>query len=331
MAAEANAAVASPERSGSRAAGQYPPVPEPLPHPIVDTHTHLDICTGARGPLRSGEPKPQVQPADDEAFPPVSFFHETARDAGVTRIVQIGCEMGSARWTADLVAAEAAAGRDWMLGGAAIHPNEAPRLGAAGVLDDSLTEIEQLCRRDRMRVVGETGLDWFRIDEAEVDGVAVSADRARRFQEESFRAHIEIAKRLDMALEIHDRDAHEDVLRVLREVGAPDRTVFHCFSGDAAMAEVCAERGYFMSFAGNVTFKNAKGLREAAQLVPRELLLTETDAPFLTPHPHRGRPGGPYLTAVTARLLAEIRGEDLTQLCEAVVANAEGVFGRWEL
>ncbi len=329
--AGADAKAADPQRSGSRAAGEYPPVPEPLPHPIVDTHTHLDICTGARGPLRSGEPKPQMEPGEDEAFPPVSFFHETALAAGVTRIVQIGCEMGAARWTADLVAAEAAAGRDWMLGGAAIHPNEAPRLGAAGVLDESLTEIEELCRRDRMRVVGETGLDWFRIEQAEVNGVRVPEDRARRFQEESFRAHIEIAKRLDLALEIHDREAHDDVLRVLREVGAPERTVFHCFSGDAQMAEICASRGYYMSFAGNVTFKNAKGLREAAQRVPRELLLTETDAPFLTPHPHRGRPGGPYLTAVTARLLAEIREEDLAQLCEAVVTNAEGVFGRWEL
>lgn len=315
----------------SRAAGDYPPVPEPLPFPIVDTHTHLDICTGARGPLREREPKPQMEPGEDEAFPPLSFFHETALAAGVTRIVQIGCEMGAARWTADLVVAEAAAGRDWMLGGAAIHPNEAPRLGAVGVLDESLTEIEQLCRRDRMRVVGETGLDWFRIAEAEVDGVAVPEDRARRFQEESFRAHIEIAKRLDLALEIHDREAHADVLRVLRDAGAPDRTVFHCFSGDAALADECASRGYYMSFAGNVTFKNAHGLREAAARVPKELLLTETDAPFLTPHPHRGKPGGPYLTTVTARALAEVRGEDLEQLCRTVVANAEDVFGSWAL
>ncbi|HJA38907.1 MAG TPA: TatD family hydrolase [Candidatus Brevibacterium intestinigallinarum] len=317
--------------AGSRAAGQYPPVPEPLPHPVVDTHTHLDICTGARGPLRDGEPRPEVEPGEDESFPPLSFFHETAQAAGVTRIVQIGCDMASARWTAQVVDAEAAAGRDWMLGGAAIHPNEAPRLGAAGLLDESLTEIEQLCRGARMRVVGETGLDWFRLDEAQVNGVAVPAERAQTFQEESFRAHIEIAKRLDLALEIHDREAHDDVLRVLRDAGAPDRTVFHCFSGDAQMARECASRGYYMSFAGNVTFKNAAGLREAAAGVPRELLLTETDAPFLTPHPHRGKPGGPYLTAVTARALAHVRDEDLEQLCRTVTSNAQDVFGTWEL
>src|SRR5699024_746892 len=259
-----------------------------------------------------------------------SFFHETAQAAGVTRIVQIGCDMASARWTAQVVDAEAAAGRDWMLGGAAIHPNEAPRLGAAGLLDESLTEIEQLCRGDRMRVVGETGLDWFRLDEATVNGVAVSAERAQRFQEESFRAHIEIAKRLGLALEIHDRNAHADVLRVLREEGAPERTVFHCFSGDAELARECADRGYYMSFAGNVTFKNARDLREAAALVPRELLLTETDAPFLTPHPHRGKPGGPYLTAITARKLAEVRGVSEEELCSAVWNNAEAALGGWD-
>jgi TatD DNase family protein len=315
----------------SRAAGDYPPVPEPLPHPVIDSHTHLDICTGARGPLKAGEPAPEVVPAEDESFPPLSFFHDTALQAGVSRIVQIGCEMGAARWTAQVVAAEAAAGRDWMLGGAAIHPNEAPRLAAAGLLEDSLTEIEQLCRADRMRVVGETGLDWFRLEEAQVGGVPVPPEQARRWQEESFRAHIEIAKRLDLALEIHDREAHADVLRILREAGAPERTVFHCFSGDAAMARECAEHGYFMSFAGNITFKNAAGLREAAALVPAELLLTETDAPFLTPHPHRGKPGGPYLTAVTVRKLAEVREADLHDLCAQLTTNAEQVFGRWEL
>lgn len=305
----------------SRAAGEYPPVPEALPHPIVDTHTHLDICTGARGPIKAGEPRPEVEPEESETFPELGFFYETAQAAGVTRIVQIGCEMGAARWTAALVDAEAAAGRDWMLGGAAIHPNEAPRLAAAGLLEESLSEIEELCGGERIRVVGETGLDWFRSDEGD--------EAVRRAQEESFRGHIEIAKRLGLAMEIHDRVAHDDVLRILAEVGAPERTVFHCFSGDAEMARECARRGYYMSFAGNITFKNAADLRAAAREVPPELLLTETDAPFLTPHPHRGKPGGPYLTAVTARALAEVREDDLSTMCAQVSANAEVVFGSW--
>lgn len=304
----------------SRAAGTYPEVPQPLSTPGVDTHCHLDIGVGARGPIKDGEPAPEVEPEADETFPPLSFFYETAMAANITRIVQIGCEMASARWTAEVVAAEAAAGRDWMLGGVAIHPNEAPRLAAAGLLEESLTEIEQLARAERIRVVGETGLDYFRTDE---DGVAD--------QQESFCAHIEIAKRLDKVLEIHDREAHADVLRILEEEGAPEKTVFHCFSGDAEMARYCAERGYYMSFAGNVTFKRSDDLRHAASVVPDELLLTETDAPFLTPHPHRGKPGGPYMTALTVRMLAEVRGVDEDHIAGTVGENAERIFGTWAL
>lgn len=321
----------------SRAAGTYPPVPEPLTHPIVDTHTHLDICTGVRLPLGAGEPEPEVSPDAEEEFPSLDFFHDTAAEAGVRRIVQIGCDLPAARWTTELVASQHAGtisetalgstvptppanGRTWMLGGAALHPNEAPRLAERGLLDDALTEIETLVTsHDRMRVVGETGLDYFRTGE---EGIAE--------QQRSFRAHIEIAKRTGRALQIHDREAHADVLRILREEGAPEVTIFHCFSGDEAMARECAAAGYFMSFAGNLTFKNAEELRRAAAAAPLDLLLTETDAPFLTPHPHRGKPGGPYLTAITARKLAEVRGMSEEDLCSAVWANAERALGSWD-
>ena len=321
-------------------------MPEPLAHPIVDTHTHLDICTGVRLPLGAGEPEPEVTPDADEEFPSLDFFHDTAAEAGVRRIVQIGCDLPAARWTTSLVAsqysatpAEAATqvgslaeaadprtvptppseGRTWMIGGAALHPNEAPRLAERGLLDDALTEIESLVSsHDRMRVVGETGLDYFRTAE---EGVAE--------QQRSFRAHIEIAKRTGRALQIHDREAHADVLRILKEEGAPEITIFHCYSGDEAMARECAAEGYYMSFAGNLTFKNADELRRAAAAAPLELLLTETDAPFLTPHPHRGKPGGPYLTAITARKLAEVRGMSEEDLCAAVWTNAERALGSW--
>ena len=342
----------------SRAAGTYPPVPEPLAFPSVDTHTHLDICTGVRLPLGAGEPEPEVRPDEDEEFPSLDCFFDTAQSAGVQRIVQIGCDLPAARWTTELVAsqyagdsgaAEAtaasaasaaatvgssespaaaasavpappAAGRTWMLGGVALHPNEAPRLAERGLLDDALTEIESLVTsHDRMRVVGETGLDYFRTGE---EGIAE--------QQRSFRAHIEIAKRTGKALQIHDRNAHADVLRILKEEGAPEVTIFHCFSGDEQMARECAAEGYFMSFAGNLTFKNAEELRRAAAAAPLELLLTETDAPFLTPHPHRGKPGGPYLTAITARKLAEVRGVSEEELCSAVWNNAEAALGGWD-
>src|SRR5699024_113964 len=302
-AAEARARV--PEVRGgvgvmaSRAAGTYPPVPEPLAFPSVDTHTHLDICTGVRLPLGADELEPEVRPDEDEEFPSLDFFFDTAQSAEVT--------------AASAVPAPPAAGRTWMLGGVALHPNEAPRLAERGLLDDALTEIESLVTaHDRMRVVGETGLDYFRTGE---EGIAE--------QQRSFRAHIEIAKRTGKALQIHDRNAHADVLRILKEEGAPEVTIFHCFSGDEQMARECAAEGYFMSFAGNLTFKNADELRRAAAAAPLELLLTETDAPFLTPHPHRGKPGGPYLTAITARKLAEVRCVSEEELCSAVWANAE--------
>jgi len=298
----------------SRAAGTYPPVPEPLAHPIVDTHTHLDICTGVRLPLGAGEPEPEVTPNADEEFPSLDFFHDTASEAAT--------EVGSVAEAADprTVPGPPAEGRTWMIGGAALHPNEAPRLAERGLLDDALTEIESLVSsHERMRVVGETGLDYFRTAE---EGVAE--------QQRSFRAHIEIAKRTGRALQIHDREAHADVLRILKEEGAPEVTIFHCYSGDEAMARECAAEGYYMSFAGNLTFKNADEVRRAAAAAPLELLLTETDAPFLTPHPHRGKPGGPYLTAVTARKLAEVRGMSEEDLCAAVWNNAERALGSWD-
>jgi TatD DNase family protein len=230
-----------------------------------------------------------------------------ARAVGVTPVVQIGIDVASSKLSARVAAEHADV---WAA--VALHPNEAGR-GAA--TPEALAEIERLAALPQVKAVGETGLDHFRTDAA-----------GRGPQEESFRAHIAIAKRTGTTLVIHDRDAHDDVLRVLEEEGAPDRVVFHCFSGDAAMARTCADRGYWMSFAGNVTFKNAGALREAAAAAPRELLLVETDAPFLTPMPYRGRPNASYLIPVTMRALAEVRGEELDGLCSAVADNGRRAF-----
>lgn len=231
----------------------------------------------------------------------------SAQAVGVRRIVTIGIDVPSSRWAA-AVADEHAD----VYAGVAIHPNEAGAADEAGWAD-----ITRLAALPKVRAVGETGLDYYR----------QSAPPER--QRESFRRHIEIAKAAGVALVIHDREAHADVLAILAEEGPPERTVFHCFSGDAAMARVCADRGYVMSFAGNVTFRNAAGLREAAAVVPLELLLVETDAPFLAPTPFRGRPNAPYLVPLTVRALAAIRGDALDELAEAVAANSERVFGPW--
>ena len=286
------ARAATEEKSGARRDRERPPAPEPLPHPVVDNHCHLDIADGD--------------------WLPTEVAIEAAAAVGVPRIVQIGCDLPGARW-----AVEAAASYDALVAGVALHPNEAPRHAAAGTLDEALAEIEALARaHDKVRAVGETGLDHFRTGE---DG--------RAAQVESFRRHLDLAKRLDKTLVIHDRDAHDEVLRIVDEEGAPDRWVMHCFSGDAEFARRCLDRGAHLSFAGTVTFKNAQPLRDALAITPRDRILVETDAPYLTPTPYRGRPNASYLVPVTMRALAEVRNEDLALLCAAVDANTEVAFG----
>ncbi|MEU9190286.1 TatD family hydrolase [Streptomyces sp. NPDC048484] len=282
---------------------EAPPLPDPLRVPVADSHTHLDMQTGT---VEEGLAK--------------------AASVGVTTVVQVGCDLAGSRW-----AAETAAAYDAVHATVALHPNEAPRIvhgdpdgwsrqgareaGGDGALDEALAEIDRLAALPQVRGVGETGLDCFRTGP---EGMAA--------QERSFRAHIEIAKRHGKALVIHDRDAHTDVLRILKEEGAPERTVFHCYSGDAAMAEVCARAGYYMSFAGNMTFKNAQPLRDALALAPLELVLVETDAPFLTPVPYRGRPNAPYLIPVTVRAMAAVRGLREDVLATALSANTARAF-----
>jgi TatD DNase family protein len=201
----------------------------------------------------------------------------------------------------------------------ALHPNEAPRLAEEGAFEETWAEIEQLAQAPQVRAVGETGLDHFR-----------TGEEGRAAQEHSFRLHIDLAKRLGKTLVIHDRDAHDDVLRVVDSEGAPERVVMHCFSGDAVLARECLDRGFWLSFAGTVTFKNAGYLREALLVAPADRLLVETDAPFLTPTPHRGRPNASYLVPLTVRLMAEERGDDLEGLCRQVEENTFAAFGgRW--
>jgi TatD DNase family protein len=282
------------QKAGQRL-GERPEPPEPLPHPVVDNHCHLDI------------------PASDASGEPPTVADALARAAavGVPRIVQIGCDLPSARW-----AIEVATSNEAIVAGVALHPNEAPRLEAQGRLVEALAEIADLATHDRVRAVGETGLDSFR-----------TGPEGRAAQERSFRRHIELAHELDKTLVIHDRDAHADVVRVLDEVGAPARWVMHCFSGDAAFAQECLDRGAFLSFAGTVTFKNAEPLREALRVAPQDRILVETDAPFLTPMPWRGRPNASYLVPLTVRAMAATRGEDVEGLCRAIDANTDRAFG----
>ncbi|MEU4423951.1 TatD family hydrolase [Actinoplanes sp. NPDC024001] len=282
----------------SRRAGEFPPAPEPLAVPVFDSHTHLDLTVQEAGVPGEG------------TGDPVEALITAAAKSGVDRLVQVGVDVDSSRWGADLADRHHA-----VLATVALHPNDAPRLSD---LDGALREIEALAARPRVRGIGETGLDTFR-----------TGDEGRAAQEESFRAHIAIAKRYGKALIIHDRDAHDDVLRVLDSEGAPDTVVLHCFSGDAEFAAECVRRGYYLSFAGTVTFASAGKLREAAALTPPAQMLVETDAPYLTPTPYRGRPNASYLIPLTVRTLAETQNADLDELCAAISANGDRIFGGW--
>lgn len=274
---------------------EAPPAPDALPIPVVDNHTHLDLS-------RDGNDVPDIQ-----------ALIEAAVAVGVPRMVQIGCDLSGARFTVEVIERHAA-----LLGGVALHPNEAPKMHDRGELESVRNEIELLASHPRVRVIGETGLDYFRTGP---EGVAA--------QQDSFRWHIDLAKRTGKVLQIHDRDAHEDVLRILTEEGPPARTVLHCFSGDVAMARECVEQGYFLSFAGTVTFKNAIGLRRALAVIPMENLLVETDAPYLTPAPHRGATNAPYLVPLTVRAMAAVLSTDVPSLCTALAANSEMLYGPW--
>lgn len=270
------------------------PLPEPLPQPSLDSHAHIEIVTNT-------EPD----------HPDVARVIEEARSVGINRIVQVGYSAEQSRWCVRL----AELYPDTVLAAVALHPNEAP---VVEDLEKDLAEIEELARHPRVRAIGETGLDFFRT-EPELQ------DRQRY----SFKRHIEIAKKNEKALVIHDRDAHRAVLDTLDEVGAPELTVFHCFSGDAQMARECVAKGYFLSFAGTLTFKNAPHLRDALREVPLTNLLVETDSPFLAPMPHRGSLNTPAQIPNILRFMAEELGRPLEEIIEAIDINAERVFGKF--
>ena len=281
--------------AGGGAAGGAPgpagvPPPEPLPAEALDSHCHLEMIDR-----------------------PVAEVMAEARAARITRAVTIGTDLASSNW-----AAQAAYGHPDLYAAVAVHPNETVAAADSAVeQEEVLAQIAELALLERVRAIGETGLDYYREYASPV------------VQQEWFRAHIAIAKQARKALVIHDRDAHQDVLDILEAEGPPEKVIFHCFSGDAAMAKRCAEAGYVMSFAGNITFKNAGPLREAAAAAPVELLLVETDAPFLTPVPNRGRPNSPAQVAHTVRALADIKQIGVADLCGQLTATGERMFGPW--
>ena len=271
------------------------PIPAPLNSKTVDSHAHLEL-------IHNSEPdSPLIKQTLDEAAA-----------VGIDRVVQVGYSAEQSIWS--VKCAEAFVGR--VLAAVALHPNEAP---VVDDLEKDLKVIEELASHPRVRAIGETGLDFFR-----------TAEDLQEKQKYSFRRHIKIAKDHNKALVIHDRDAHRAVLDLLIEEGAPSNTIFHCYSGDAAMAKECISNKYVLSFAGTVTFKNAPELREAVALVPIELLLVETDSPFLAPMPNRGALNTPAQIPNTLRAIADVRGESADYLADAISENAERIFGSFK-
>jgi TatD DNase family protein len=270
---------------------ELPALPDPLPVPVVDSHCHLDSTQTYSG----------LDPADAIRL---------AAEVGVTRIVQIGCDPDGCRW-----AVSAAERWSSVIAGVAIHPNDAARMGSD--LTSALELVEGLAQHPRVRAVGETGLDYYRTRDA----------AGQAIQRDAFAAHIAMAKAYDKTLVIHDRDAHDDILKVIDSEGPPTRIVMHCFSGDDHFAKACLDRGAYLSFAGTITFKNNDHLRDALIMAPRDRILVETDAPYLTPMPLRGRPNASYLIPHTARFLAATLKIDVDQMCQALNDNADAAFG----
>lgn len=281
-----------------RASSIEPELPKPLKGRVVDTHCHMDMCEADGGPT-----------------PKTSY--ELARSVGVERIVQVGCDVGGSRRSVAL-----AKELEYVSAAVALHPNEAPSIheqGGLTLLEAAYREITELARDPQVVAIGETGMDFYR-----------TGPEGRAIQEESFRYHIQLAKDLDKTLLIHDREAHEDILRIMDDEGHPDRVILHCFSGDTNFAREATERSWFCSFAGVITFKNAQSTREAAAVVSPEFTLVETDAPFLTPTPHRGKRNGAYLIPLTVRTLAEVQDRSETEMCEILWDNSNRAFAGFE-
>ena len=284
------------DADGNRKNLSYPELPEPLLVGTYDNHTHLEIADGD-------------QPMDYQDH------MSLAGQVGILGAVQVGVTLESSKWCAEVAAKDSR-----LLAAVAIHPNEAAKYESKQALDNDIEGIASLAREPRVRAIGETGLDFFRTEDTQ--GI--------KFQQYSFERHIDIAKQHNLALQIHDRDAHDKVVETLLRVGAPDKVVFHCYSGDLELAKICTDNGWYTSFAGNITIKRNQHLRDSLKAMPITNILVETDAPFLTPEPLRGRPNAPYLVPITVRFMAQQLAMDANELSGQIAQNTIEVYGSWD-
>ena len=285
------------ERKAPAFASAFPAAPEPLEIAIYDNHCHLEFVFD-----------------EDLGVMPWNENLDLAQSVGIKGVVQVGVTLESSKWCAELASKDPR-----VLAAVALHPNEAPLYENTEALNSAIAEIETLAAQPRVRAIGETGLDFFRTE----------GEDSIKLQQHSFEEHIRIAKEKNIALMIHDRDAHDEVVATLKRVGPPEKVVFHCYSGGTDLAKICMDNGWYMSFAGNITIKRNQHLRDSLAMADKDLILIETDAPFLAPEPFRGRPNAPYLVPVTARFMADVRGQDINELCARLAQNTEAVYGDW--
>ncbi len=283
------------DAEGTRQRLSYPDLPEPLLVGTYDNHTHLEIADGDQ---------------------PMNYQDHLAlaNKVGILGAVQVGVTLESSKWSAKVASVDPR-----LLAAVAIHPNEAAKYETKKSLDLDIDEIASLAKQERVRAIGETGLDFFRTE----------SEQGKSFQQHSFERHSQIAKDFNLALQIHDRDAHVAVVETLNRVGAPEKVVFHCYSGDIELAKICSLNGWYASFAGNITIKRNQHLRDSLKHMPIDQILVETDAPFLTPEPLRGRPNAPYLVPITVRFMAGELGMDANELSGQLARNTEAVYGSW--
>ena len=293
-----DAAAANQKPAKEKKAASFPPNPEPLEVAVYDNHCHLEF---------EFDEELGVMPWQENL--------DRSEAVGIKGVVQVGVTLESSKWCAELATKDKR-----VLAAVALHPNEAPLYETLENLDVAIAQIEALAAQPRVRAIGETGLDFFRTE----------GDGSLALQMHSFEEHIRIAKENNIALMIHDRDAHDQVVETLLRVGAPEKVVFHCYSGETDLAQICIDNGWYMSFAGNITIKRNQHLRDSLIMAPKELILVETDAPFLAPEPFRGRPNAPYLVPITVRFMAEQRGVDVNELAAQLALNTERVYGSWD-
>ena len=289
---------ATDEYTGKKRKLVYPPAPQPSPVPVVDNHAHLDFRDGL------------VHPTPTDVM-------DAAASVNVVGAIQVATDLASAQYTIQAIENEPR-----LRGALAIHPNDTVDLAAQGTLDQAIDAIRELAEHPAVVCIGETGLDYYR----------TQGETNWEIQKYAFKRHIEMAVELGLALQIHDREAHDDVIATLLSMDQlPEHVVFHSYSGDEHMAAILNEHGWYASFSGVVTFKNNDAARRAAQIMRPELLLVETDSPFLTPHPHRGRPNAPYLVPHTLYQLAATRNQSVEDLGNVIFQNTQRVYGEFQV